>query len=138
VGLPVTGPGLDRTGKILAFAAVVEAGTGLALMIAPGMVVALLLGTAGSGEDPSVGRVAGIALLALGVACWPGAHRVDRDSAPYRAMLVYNLLVALYLAFLGGVGRQAGRLLWPAVVLHAIVALLLIWASRAKHHRIGP
>ncbi len=40
-------------------------------------------------------------------------------------MLVYNGLIAGYLAFLAASANLRGPLLWPAVVLHAAVALLL-------------
>jgi hypothetical protein len=40
------------------------------------------------------------------------------------------VLIAFYLAYLGAVAGQGGLLLWPAVVLHAVVALLLIWTAR--------
>jgi hypothetical protein len=73
---------------------------------------------------------ADIALLALGLACWPGRQRVASGSAPFRAMLTYNALIALYLAYLRTAG-PGGPLLWPAVALHASMALLLIgtWAD---------
>ena len=57
--------------RILAFAAVVEVGTGLVLLIDPAIVVALLLGAEVSGVGTLLGRCFGIALLALGLACWP-------------------------------------------------------------------
>ena len=41
--------------------------------------------------------------------------------------LVYNVLIALFLVYLFKVGHLGGVLLWPAVVLHAVVALLLVW-----------
>jgi hypothetical protein len=116
----------NTMGKILAFAAVVEAGTGLVLMIIPAIVIRLLLGAEISGV--LVGRFSGIALLALGLASWPGRQHGESNLPAFRAMLVYNVLVALYLAYLGTVGRQGGLLLWPVVALHAVVALLLIWA----------
>jgi hypothetical protein len=65
-------------------------------------------------------------LLALGLACWPSRQRAESDSAAFRAMLTYNLLIALYLAYLATVAHLAGLLLWPTVALHAVVALLLI------------
>jgi hypothetical protein len=40
-------------------------------------------------------------------------------------MLMYGLLVTLYLAWLGMSGEWVGSLLWPAVVLHAILTILL-------------
>jgi hypothetical protein len=66
-------------------------------------------------------------LLALGLACWPGPQHVASGWAAFRGMLTYNVLVALYLTHLGAVGHLAGLLLWPAVALHAAVALSLIW-----------
>ena len=64
-----------------------------------------------------VARVAGIALIALGIACWPGP--------PLVGMLIYSAAVTLYLAYLGFAGGLTGVLLWPAVVLHAILTALL-------------
>jgi hypothetical protein len=113
--------------RTLAFSAVAEAGTGLALMIDPALVVALLLGADVSGVGVLLGRCFGIALLALALACW----RSGGGAPSVRGMLLYNGLIALYLAWLGTVGHLQGWLLWPAVVLHAVVALLLVWARRA-------
>jgi hypothetical protein len=73
----------------LTFAAVAEAATGLALLIAPSLVVQLLLGEQLTGVAIPVARVAGIALIGLGIACWPGP--------PLVGMLTYSALVTLYL-----------------------------------------
>jgi Ca2+/Na+ antiporter len=121
---------LNTLGKILAFAAVVEVGTGLALMIDPAIVATLLLGADVSGAGTLLGRFFGIALLALGLACWPCRQRAESSSPAFRAMLIYNVLIALYLAYLGTVGHLWGLLLWPGVALHAAVALLLVWRWR--------
>jgi len=72
-------------------------------------------------RDTGRARVAGIALIALTIACWPGPPRVS--------MLTYSSAATLYLAYLGFAGGLTGILLWPAVVLHAILTALLIWAS---------
>jgi len=101
----------------LTFAAVGEASTGLALLIVPGLVGRLLLGEELTGIAIPVARVAGIALIALGVACWPGPPRVG--------MLAYSAAVTLYLAYLGVAGGLSGILLWPAVVLHTVLSVLL-------------
>lgn len=94
---------------------------GLALLVAPSLVGQLLLGEGLTGIAVPVARVAGIALIALGVACWPGPPRAG--------MLTYSAAVTLYLAYLGLVDGLAGVLLWPAVVLHLILTTLLIRAS---------
>ena len=101
----------------LAFAAISEALTGLALLTAPSLVSQLLLGEQLAGVAIPVARVSGIALIALGIACWPGP--------PLFGMLTYSALVTLYLAYLGFAGGLSGLLLWPAVVLHAILTALL-------------
>ena len=69
-------------------------------------------------------------MLALGLACWPSRQRAESGSPAFRAMLIYNVLIALYLAHLGTVGHLGGLLLWPGVALHAVVALLLAWTWR--------
>jgi hypothetical protein len=128
--------GLDTPRNILAVAAVVEIGTGIVLMLDPAIVLALLLGASGSGEESSLGRFLGIALLALGLACWPSRQRAESGSPAFRGMLIYNVLIALYLAYLGAVGRQRGLLLWPGVALHAAMALLLVGtALQGRRHR---
>lgn len=118
--------------KILTFAAVTEIGTGLVLMIDPAIVIRLLLGIEDSNLGMLLGRFLGVALLSLGVACWPGRPEPAGSLQPFRAMLAYNALVALYLAYLGTAGHVGGSLLWPVVALHAILALSLAWAWRNR------
>lgn len=121
--------------NLLYFSSAAEMGTGLGLMLAPLLVVSLLLGAEASGVAIPLGRSFGIALLALGMACWPTGPRPRTGSAAFRAMLVYNALIAMYLAYLGVVRHLGGVLLWPAAVLHAVVALLLAWTWR--NERVG-
>jgi len=47
-------------------------------------------------------------------------------------MLIYNALTAAYLAYLGAVGHLGGLLLWPAAVLHAAVAGIMVRSMRIK------
>jgi hypothetical protein len=57
---------------------------------------------------------------------------MEGDVQAFRAMLAYNALIALYLGYLGFVANVGGVLLWPAVALHAAVALLLIWGGSKR------
>jgi hypothetical protein len=107
--------------RVLVLAAVSEAATGVALLIVPSLVGQLLFGAELTGIAITVARVTGIALIALGVACWPGPPRVG--------MLTYSAAVTLYLAYIGFTGGLTGVLLWPAVALHVILTALLAWAS---------
>ena len=112
--------------KLLIFTGVAEAATGLALMVVPSLVGRLLLGTELAGVSVVVARVAGIALLALGVGCWPGT--------PLCGMLTYNALGTVYFAYLAINGQWAGPLLWPVVGLHAVLTILLgrAWLQKRK------
>jgi hypothetical protein len=113
---------------LLALAAVLEGVTGLALMIAPSVVGKLLLGADVAGAGAVVGRVAGCALVALGIACWPFRDPASMLIPAVRAMLAYNLLVACYFTFLGICGQFVGVLLWPAAAIHGLITLLLVRA----------
>jgi hypothetical protein len=103
--------------RVLVLAAVAEAATGVALLIAPSLVGQLLFGAELTGVAVTVARVAGIALIGLGVACWPGPPRIG--------MVTYGAVVTLYLGYVGLAGGPAGILLWPAVVVHVVLTALL-------------
>ena len=108
--------------RVLVLAAVSEAATGAALLVVPSLVGQLLFGIELTGVALTVARVTGIALIALGVACWPGT--------PLAGMLTYSAAVTLYLAYVGFAGGLSGILLWPAVVLHLILTALLALALK--------
>jgi len=115
--------GRDAMNAMLVLAAGGEAATGVALLLVPSLVGQWLFGAELIGVGITMARVTGIALIALGVACWPGT--------PLVGMLIYSAAVTLYLAYLGLAGGLTGILLWPAVVLHAIITVLLTrgWIS---------
>jgi hypothetical protein len=82
-----------------------------------------LFGSETAGVGVLISRIGGIALIALGVACWPDRYTLR----PLFGLLTYNTPVAFYLAYLGFSGAT-GILLWPAVALHAGLAGLLLGA----------
>ncbi len=110
--------------KILALAAAGEAGMGLLLLAWPPIVVRLLFGAEISGGGDVVSRFGGVCLVGLGVACWPG----NSAFQPLNGMLTYSTLAMLYLTYIGVCGEMVGLLLWPAVLLHAILIVLLFRA----------
>ena len=119
--------------RLFTLSAIIEVPTGLGLMAVPSVVVRLLLGSPiDTPAAVTLARVAGAALLALGVACW-----LARDDAPSRAarglvvaMLVYNIAVAALLAFASIDLKLHGVALWPAVVLHAVMAVWCVTCLR--------
>ncbi|MBC6981195.1 hypothetical protein [Caulobacter sp. 17J80-11] len=99
--------------------AAIEAGaTGLLLLASPPLFARLVLGAGLPDAGPPLGRLAGIALLALALAGW------RPTVATLRAQAIYNLLAGAYLTWLGIAGL-GGILLWPAVVLHLGLAVLI-------------
>ena len=104
--------------KWLTVASIGEDITGLALLIAPSLVGRLLLGVQLGDIAEVLARFLGIALIALGVACWPGPARLG--------MLLYGSAVAAYLAYVALFAGLVGVLLWPAVVIHVVLVVLLV------------
>jgi hypothetical protein len=111
---------------LLIVTALVETPIGLMLLASPSLVVAFLLGA--SLDAPAalvVGRIAGAALLSLGAAGW-----LARDGAASRAgrglvaaTLLYNCAAGAVLASAAAGVKLAGVLMWPAVALHAVLAV---------------
>ena len=111
---------------LLSVAAVIEATTGIALIISLQTVTSLLLGADLAVAGIAVGRVAGIALLSLGLGCWLSRRDLNKTAA-LAAMLSYNPLVTAYLMYLGLGGALVGILLWPAIAIHAVLTLLFAY-----------
>jgi len=104
----------------------------LALLVDPAIEVRLLLRAEIAGVGIPVSRVAGIALVALGLACWPTGRA---DAPGLRALLTYDVLVAFYLAYQYVVGAYVGALLLPVVAAHVVLALLgaRAWVTPRGH-----
>src|SRR6476620_7844060 len=116
--------------KVLTIAALAEVGLGVALIVFPSLVGRLLLGVDLVGIANPLGRVAGMALLGLGIACLP-------SCTPLCGMLTYSMLVTPYLFCLAVRGEWVGPLLWPAVGLHAVLTVLLASAWRSARKERG-
>ena len=124
--------------RLLRLTAIIEAPTGLALMVVPSVVVRLLLGAEISGASIPLGRVAGVALLALGVACWLAQHDEQSRAASglVAAMLLYNVAVAAVLAFAGIGLKLHGVALWSAVIVHAAMAVWCVACLRRSPQNV--
>jgi hypothetical protein len=131
----------NMTRTLAGVSAAIEIATGLALIASPNVVAGVLLGANLSGAGDVVGRVGGLGLLSLGLACWP-----DREGVTARAMwslLLYNLLAAVYLGYLSVGGVFISKMLWVAFGFHALLTPLFAQAaykgaSAAKAVRANP
>jgi hypothetical protein len=124
-----------RRTYLLIVTALGEGGTGLLLLVAPSVPLALLLGDdQASRETALVARVAGAALLALGVACWVG--RFDKRSPTHfgllTGVLAYDVAAAVLLAYAGLFLKLLGVALWPAILVHASLAVWCVLCLRGE------
>lgn len=106
--------------------AIVEVLIGLALLVAPLFVIAMLLGDGLGPTGVAVARVLGIGLLSVGVAGWESPGQ-DARLAPRAGLCIYNVGAAVVLVILGAYGGMNGLLLWPVVVLHALFGTVMLW-----------
>jgi hypothetical protein len=118
--------------------ALIEAGTGLPLLILPAVPIALLLGVERtSPETIFVARITGAALFAFGITCWFAPNDQDRRArlGLLSAVLIYDLAAAALLAYAGFVLSMASLVLWPAVVIHAalvIWCIAIVWGKQRE------
>lgn len=110
---------------LLTLGAFIEIAAGVAALAAPVFAVSILLGSTLEGAAAiTVTRVAGAALVAIGIMNWAGSSEPTSKAAKGIgfAMVFYNiavvglLLYAFFAAGLSGIG------LWPTVGLHAGLA----------------
>ena len=126
--------------RLLKLTALIEAAMGFGIIVIPSAVVRLLLGSPlDTSAAVTLGRVAGAALLALGVACWLAQY--DAQSCAARglvsAMVLYNLGAVVILGAAGIRSQPVGMALWPAVVLHAVMTTWCVTCLLRKPTRIN-
>jgi hypothetical protein len=119
---------------LLITTAISEITTGIALLAVPALLVSILLGaTLDTSAGLAVARLAGAALLSLGVACWFGSRDTQSRAAIgiVAAMLLYNLAAVALLVSLRYYAGMTGMGLLPASALHAVLAVWCIACLRA-------
>jgi hypothetical protein len=120
----------------LTYSSIIEALTGLGLLIAPSKVVLLLLETELSGSlEIILAMIAGAAIFSLALTCW--LSRADA-AAPVaiKTLLFYNFAVAAILLY-GAVGLGfKSPALWLVIIFHFLqtVVGILIINKKSKAH----
>jgi hypothetical protein len=128
-----TGSGVGATGKakgmvhrfVVKVAAGLEVVVGIIFLTAPDIPCRLLFAATPEGLGILLGRFAGIALVALGITCL-----ISAAPGPLRSgalgLLVFNVGATFFFAWVAVATAFRGSLLWPVVVLHAILAAALL------------
>ena len=99
------------------------------LLVLPAIPIALLFGIEDASREASlIARVLGAALFGIGLACWLGrsASLEPSQRGLIAGTLVYDVAATALLAYAGSFLNLAGIALWPAVVLHALLA---VWCA---------
>ena len=114
--------------------AVLEAVVGVALLTSSSVPVLLLGAPLDTAPGVVVGRVAGAALLSLGVACWLSRNGIPSSASRglVAALMIYNVLTTGLLAYSGLSLGLRGVALWPAVAIHVALA---IWSAACVMQR---
>jgi len=120
-----------RQRTVVGASAWVEIIVGALFLAVPDVVCVLVFGVKPEAIAMPLGRFAGIALIALGITC---LH--SRDTGSHRNvaldLFTFNAVVAILFAYVGVTTALHGILLWPAVILHAIIGGALLPHLLAK------
>ena len=98
---------------------------GALLLTEPDVLCLLLFGSKPEAVGMPLGRFAGIGLIALGIACLPSTVAGSRGIVVL-GLFAFNAGVAILFAWVGVATTLHGSMLWPAVILHTIIALALL------------
>ena len=118
--------------RLLAVAGVAELLGGLSFALFPSVTLPRLFGLKPDQTALMVGRVTGVALAAIGVACW-GARRDPGSAAQgatLAAIVVYNLGAGFLLTLFDATGRAKGVLIWIAAMVHLALGGAFVGSGR--------
>jgi hypothetical protein len=103
--------------------------TGAALFVVPNLLSEMLFGSPVTARGPTVGRVAGLAVLCLAIGCWPRALERGETLHALPGLWLLSAVVAAYLIYLGLSRATVGVLFWPAAAAQLTLAVLLAGVS---------
>jgi len=113
--------------RLLAVAGAVEGLAGLAFVLFPAIPIALLLDTGPGSTALMIGRLSGVALLALGVACTGAARAVAGAARTWTviAITLYNAGAGVLLVAFAARDMAHAPLVWIVAVVHMGLASAL-------------
>ena len=105
---------------VLLVAAWFEIIVGVSFFLAFNAQSEFLFGTSPEGVvGVTFARFSGIALICLGIACLPSG------TSGVRTLLIFNIAVTIFFAWVALTTTFRGVLLWPVVTMHAVIAIAL-------------
>ena len=116
-----------RTAVLLA--AWLEIIVGVSFLLALNVQSQFLFGGTPEGIGVLFGRFSGIGLIGMGLACLPSNHAGTSQGAA-RSLFVFNIGATIFFAWVAVATTFRGVLLWPVVILHAVVSIALALSLR--------
>jgi len=110
---------------VVTAAAWLEIVVGMTFIALPYLLCRLLFATIPEGLTVPLARFAGVALLALGIACLP-SKRAGSLRGAVLGLLAYNVGATVICTWVALATSFRGLLLWPVVVLHAAITVALL------------
>jgi hypothetical protein len=122
---------IQRT--LLMIATGVETLAGVGLVIVPDATMQILFGGRPDSVGMMMGRVAGLALLALALACWGARSDAGGEAraATVGAITLYNAAGGILLVLFAATGQANGLGVWSAALCHLALAAGFL-ASRRR------
>ena len=111
----------------LMIAAWVEILVGVSFVLATNGQSQFVFATTLDGAGAGFARLAGIGLIALGIACLP-SDIAETNRRAVRTLLVFNIAATILFAWIGVATTLRGVMLWPVTILHAVLALALAFS----------
>ena len=105
-------------------AAGLEVLTGVMLVLTPSILSSFLFGSGLNAAGEATGRICGLVMFCLALGCLLCAGGSGRRQVLV-PLIALSWLAAAFLAITGFIGANVGSFLWPAAMLHLILALLL-------------
>ena len=102
-------------------AAWVEIIVGASFLLVPNAQSQMIFGAMPEGIGDTWARFAGIALIGLGIACLPSNLAGTRQGV--RGLLIFNIGATIFFAWVAVATTFQGVILWPVVILHAVLSI---------------
>ena len=122
---------LNQSRTVVLIAAWIEIIVGASFLFVLNAQSQLIFGTRPEGSGAPFAQLAGIALISLGIACLPSSLTGTRQVAA-RSLLIYNIAATIFFAWVALATTFSGVVLWPVVMLHAILTIVLALSLREQ------
>ena len=118
---------------VVLLAACVEIIVGASFVLATNGQSQFVFGATTEGTGALFARLAGIGLIGLGLACLP-SNVAGTQRVAVRGLFIFNVLATIFFAWVGVATTFRGVMLWPVVILHALLAIVLALVLRTTPH----